>query len=269
MVNRVWQHHFGEGLVNTPSDFGKKGAAPGNPELLDWLAAEFIKPAVIAPGEQRATKPWSIKHIHRLLVTSAAYRQSSASRDQGIAADAASRLLWRFPPQRLEAEPLRDSILAVSGKLDLKPGGPGFSAFEPNDNYVRVYNPKKEFGPDEWRRMVYMTKVRMQQDATFGAFDCPDGGQIAPKRMRSTTPLQALNLLNSEFMLQQAGFFAARLEREAGKKVKEQVRLAFELGYNREPDAQEARNAQALIARHGLAIFCRALFNSNEFIFLE
>ena len=290
LVNRLWQHHFGEGLVSTPSDFGKNGALPSHPELLDWLAAELVAPTALAterrsptrqgPGARQragsetgapapAPTPWSLKHIHRLIVTSAVYRQASASRREGVAADAGSRLLWRFPPQRLEAEPLRDTILAVSGKLDLRAGGPGFSAFEPNDNYVRVYNPKKEFGPAEWRRMVYMTKVRMQQDATFGAFDCPDGGQIAPKRMRSTTPLQALNLLNSEFILQQAGFFAARLEQEAGKKVKDQIRLAFELGYNREPDAQEARNAQALIARHGLAIFCRALFNSNEFIFLE
>src|SRR5260370_39849547 len=139
-------------------------------------------------------------------------------------ADAPSVRVGRFPPHRLEAEPLRDTILAVSGKLDLRPGGPGFSAFEPNDNYVRVYNPKKEFGPADWRRMVYMTKVRMQQDSTFGAFDCPDGGQIAPKRLRSTTPLQALNLLNSEFIIQQAGFFAQRVEHEAGKQIDDQVR---------------------------------------------
>ncbi len=269
MVNRVWQHHFGEGLVNTPSDFGRKGAVPSNPELLDWLAAEFIKPAVIAPGEQRATKPWSIKHIHRLLVTSAAYRQASASRDQGIAADAASRLLWRFPPQRLEAEPLRDAILFVSGKLNLKPGGPGFSAFEPNDNYVRVYNPKKEFGPPEWRRMIYMTKVRMQQDSTFGAFDCPDGGQIAPKRMRSTTPLQALNLMNSEFMTQQSRFFAERLNRDAGLKPESQIKLAFSLAYGRAPDQKELAGARVFVEQHGLDLFCRAIFNSNEFIFIE
>jgi hypothetical protein len=295
MVNRLWQHHFGEGIVSTPSDFGKNGARPSHPELLDWLAAEFIKPTIHGeirtPKSERSPKsestigkaetldfglwtldsgqPWSLKHIHRLIVTSATYRQASASRPEGIAADAASRLLWRFPPQRLEAEPLRDTILAVSGKLNLRTGGPGFSVFETNDNYVRVYNPKKQFGPDEWRRMIYMTKVRMQQDATFGAFDCPDGGQIAPKRMRSTTPLQALNLLNSEFMFEQTGFFAARLEREAGKNVKAQVSLAFALAYNRSPDAGESRASQALIARHGLPIFCRALFNSNEFLFVE
>jgi len=278
MVNRLWQHHFGEGLVSTPSDFGRKGAMPSHPELLNWLAAEFVNPSVHveAPkndsannGHASTGRPWSLKHIHRLIVTSATYRQASSSRPEGMAADAASHLLWRFPPQRLEAEPLRDTILAVSGKLELKPGGPGFSAFEPNDNYVRVYNPKREFGPGEWRRMVYMTKVRMQQDATFGAFDCPDGGQIAPKRMRSTTPLQALNLLNSEFILQQAGLFAARLEKEAGKDAKSQVQLAFWIAFNRAPGPEELKSAQKLVKQYGLLVFCRAIFNSNEFMFVE
>jgi hypothetical protein len=269
MVNRIWQHHFGEGLVSTPSDFGKKGAAPSHPELLDWLAAEFAAPTVPTTREEKNLVPWSIKHLHRLLVTSTAYRQASASRPEGGAIDAGSRLLWRFPPERLEAEPLRDSILSVSGKLDLKAGGPGFSAFEPNDNYVRVYNPKKEFGPPEWRRMIYMTKVRMQQDSTFGAFDCPDGGQIAPKRMHSTTPLQALNLLNSEFIVQQSGFFAERLKREAGASADAQTKLAYELAYSRSPEPKELSGARAFIAQHGLELFCRAIFNSNEFIFVE
>jgi hypothetical protein len=220
------------------------------------------------PGE---TSPaaWSIKHIHRLIVTSASYRQASASRREGIAADAGSRLIWRFPPQRLEAEALRDAILAVSGKLDLRAGGPGFSAFQTNDNYVRIYNAKTEFGPPEWRRMIYMTKVRMQQDSTFGAFDCPDGGQITPKRMRSTTPLQALNLLNSEFLVQQSELFAARLEKEAPNNPEGQVRLGFELAFNRRPDPQEVRSALTLVGQHGLPMLCRALFNSNEFIFVE
>src|SRR5262249_14597709 len=249
--NRLWQHHFGEGLVSTPSDFGKKGAAPSHPELLDWLASELVHPTVPVESINRLdantassavrrfgasnAQPWSLKHIQRLLVNSTPYRQASASRPNALALDATSRLLWRYPPQRLDAEPLRDSILAISGKLDLTPGGPGFSVFEPNDNYVRVYNPRKDFGPSEWRRMIYMTKVRMQQDATFGAFDCPDGGQIAPKRMRSTTPLQALNLLNSNFLLQQSASFAERLNLEAGNTAKAQVHLAFQLVYNRDP----------------------------------
>jgi hypothetical protein len=270
MVNRLWLHHFGEGIVSTPSDFGKKGALPTHPELLDWLASEFMQPKVRGSTLEPAPQPWSIKHIHRLIVLSKAYRQSSAVRPECVKVDAGSRLIWRFPPQRLEAEPLRDSILAVSGKLDLAAGGgPGFSPFEPNDNYVRVYAAKKQFGPPEFRRMVYMTKVRMQQDSTFGAFDCPDGGQIAPKRMRSVTPLQALNLLNSDFLLQQADFFAERLKKEAAANVDAQIRLAFQLCYGRAPDADELSGARALISADGLPMLCRALFNSNEFVFVE
>src|SRR5262249_22191003 len=169
LVNRLWQHHFGEGIVSTPSDFGLNGAKPTHPELLDWLASEFV-----ANG-------WSMKHMHRLMVLCATYRQCSAGNPAGLAADAGSRLLWRYPPRRLEAEPLRDAILAVSGNLDRRMGGPGFDLFEPNTNYVKVYNPKKEFGPPEWKRMIYQSKPRMQLDDTFGQLDCPDAGQIAPK----------------------------------------------------------------------------------------
>jgi hypothetical protein len=268
MVNRLWLYHFGEGLVSTPSDFGVNGARPSHPELLDWLAAEFVDPTVKA-SEGAASAPWSVKHLQRLIVTSATYRQSSLARADCLAVDSASRLLWRFPPRRLEAEPLRDSILAVSGNLDYRAGGPGFNVFEPNDNYVRVYNAKQEFGPDEWRRMIYMTKVRMQQDGTFGAFDCPDGGQIAPKRMRSTTPLQALNLLNSGFIVQQADQFAARLTREAGADVQGQVKLAFDLLFSRPPETAEAAAATQLTLEHGLPVLCRVLFNCNEFVFME
>jgi hypothetical protein len=159
-------------------------------------------------------------------------------------------------------------ILSVSGKLDLRLGGPGFGFFEPNDNYVRVYAPKKEFGPDTWRRMVYGTVVRQRPDGVFGVFDCPDGGQIAPKRNRSTTPLQALNLLNSDFMLQQSGFFAGRLEKETGKSPEAQARRAFALAFQREPDRVEVKAAMRLIQEQGLTVFCRALLNANEFVFV-
>src|SRR6185369_7363328 len=149
-----------------------------------------------------------------------------------LSADADSRLLWRFPPRRLEAEALRDAILAVSGNLDLKMDGPGFDLFEPNDNYVKVYQPKKVFGPAEWRRMIYQSKPRMRLDDTFGAFDCPDAGQTAPRRTVSTTALQVLNLFNSPFMQQQAGFFAARLRKESDDPVS-QVRRGYSLAYQR------------------------------------
>ncbi|MBI3415742.1 MAG: DUF1553 domain-containing protein [Verrucomicrobia bacterium] len=256
MVNRLWHYHFGQGLVTTPSDFGRNGARPSHPELLDWLASEFV------------ARGWSLRAVHRLILLSATYRQTSAPDAKALSADASTRLLWRFPPRRLEAEAIRDAMLAVSGKLDLKMGGPGFDLFEPNSNYVKVYNSKQEFGPAEWRRMVYQNKPRMQLDDTFGAFDCPDAGQIAPKRNRSVTALQALNLLNSKFVMQQAGFLAERLEREAGTSRSTQVRLAFRLTFGRAATTAETEAATKLIAQEGLPMFCRALFNANEFVFV-
>jgi mono/diheme cytochrome c family protein len=256
LVNRLWQYHFGTGLVSTPSDFGRNGARPSHPELLDWLASDFV-----AGG-------WKLKRMHRLIVLSRTYRQASTANAQGLAADAGCRLLWRYPPRRLEAEPLRDAMLAVSGKLDLRAGGPGFDLFEPNTNYVKVYTPKKEFGPPEWRRMIYQTKPRMQLDDTFGAFDCPDAGQIAPKRNRSTTALQAFNLFNSRFTLQQAGFLAQRLQKEAGDDARAQVQHGFRLAFQRVATEEEVTAATALVHEHGLAAFCRALFNANEFLYV-
>jgi hypothetical protein len=249
MVNRIWHYHFGQGIVNTPSDFGLKGSRPTHPELLDWLASEFI-----AQG-------WRPKAIHRLILLSHTYRQAGTPREGGAAADAGNALLWRFAPRRLEAEAIRDSILSVSGALDLRMGGPGYHVFERNDNYVRVYNPKQEFGPAEWRRMIYQYKPRMQQDSTFGAFDCPDGGQIAPNRGRSTTALQSLNLMNSAFMVQQSEIFAHRLQSS-------DVRRAFELAFSREPTQGEVDAALSLIREHGLTALCRALFSANEFLYL-
>jgi hypothetical protein len=257
IVNRLWQWHFGDGLVDTPSDFGVNGAPPSNRELLDWLACELVE------------NNWSLRHIHRLIVTSATYRQSSLSNDAGLAKDAGSRLLWRFPPRRLEAEALRDTMLTVSGNLDLAPGGPSINPFQPNDNYVRVYTPKTEFSGADFRRMIYQRRVRMQVDPTFGVFDCPDGGQVAPKRGRSTTPLQALNLLNSAFVLEQAKLFEARLQQERPNDATAQVRHAFELAFQREPTDVELSASTAAAEQHGLVIFCRALLNSNEFAFLE
>ncbi|HSQ58381.1 MAG TPA: DUF1553 domain-containing protein, partial [Gemmata sp.] len=270
IANRLWQHHFGTGIVDTPSDFGRNGAKPTHPELLDWLAAELVAPS-FKFGEScgRSPRPWSLKHIHRVIVTSATYRQSSAMSATGREKDAQSRLLWRYPPQRLEAEVLRDSILFVSGKLDAKMGGPGFDLFEPNTNYVHVYAPKNEFGPAEFRRMIYQMKPRMQLDDTFGAFDCPDAGQIAPKRNVSTTPLQSLNLLNSAFMVQQAGYFADRVKKHGGSDIPAQVKRAFLLAFQREPTPKEQTAAEDLVREHGLPALCRALFNANEFVFVE
>ena len=133
---------------------------------------------------------------------------------------------------------------------------------------MRVYSPKQEYGPTDWRRMVYGTVVRQRPDGVFGAFDCPAGGQIAPKRNRSTTPLQALNLLNSGFTMQQANFLAQRLEKEAGQAAETQVQRAFALALQREPDADELAAAAKLVREQGLMIFCRALLNANEFVYV-
>ncbi len=256
LVNRLWLYNFGNGIVDTPSDFGLNGAAPSHPQLLDWLASEFI------------SQKWSIKQMQRLIVNSAAFRQSSAPSKDGLAADAGAKLLWRFPPRRLEAEALRDSVLQISGKLDLKMGGAGFDLFEPNDNYVKIYKSKQTFGEDTFRRMVYQTKPRMQLDDTFGIFDCPDAGQIAPKRNVSTTPLQALALLNNPFLLQQSEFLAGRIEREAGADKSAQTRRAFQLVFGRAPSPDETKAAQKLIEQNGLVALCRALFNANEFLYV-
>ena len=260
IVNRLWQWHFGEGIVSTPSDFGVNGTRPTHPALLDWLASELV------------AGNWELKRIQRRIVASAAYRQAAVSANPQSAIrnpqsiDSANRLLWHFPARRLEAEPLRDAILAVSGNLNLEMGGPGFDLFEPNTNYVKVYTSRKDFGPEQWRRMVYQTKPRMQLDDTFGAFDCPDAGQVAPKRTRSTTPLQALNLLNSAFMVQQAEMFAARVQMESGNDIEQQVKRAFALAFQREPIAEELSRASLLVREEGLAALCRALLNANEFV---
>ena len=260
IVNRLWLQHFGEGIVDTPSDFGANGGKPTHPDLLNWLACELREPS--EPG----IAPWSLKHIHRLICLSETYQQSSEPREDGLAVDAASRLLWRFPPRRLEAESIRDSILSVSGNLDLREGGPGFDLFEPNTNYVKVYNSKREFGRDDFRRMIYQSKPRMQLEDTFGTFDCPDAGQVTPKRTSSTTALQALSLLNSPFLLQQSEAFAKRVEESSPKTPDAQVERAFLLGLGRSPTADERAASVRLVQQYGLPLLCRAIYNTHEFV---
>ena len=255
MVNRLWQFTFGTGIVDTPSDFGGNGTMPTHPALLDWMAAQFME------------NGWSMKHMLRQMLTSETFRQSSQPRAAALRIDADSRYLWRFPPRRLEAEAIRDSILAVSGTLDLRAGGPGFYLLDVERENVVHYHAKEETGPAEWRRMIYLFKVRVEQDAIFGAFDCPDGNQVIPSRSSSTTPMQALNLFNSRFILQQAGKLAVRLERESGDNPVAQVNRAFDLFYNRPAGPAEARDAVNFIAAHSLSDFCRAMFNTNEFLF--
>lgn len=255
MVNRIWQGHFGTGIVATPSDFGRMGLRPSHPELLDWLAQEFIR------------NGWSMKSLHKQIVLSATYRQSSAHNGTAVAKDAESRLLWRFPPRRLEAESLRDSILAVSGELNVKMYGKGFDFFNQRGG-LSGFNPVEKFNADGLRRMIYAHKVRREPEAVFGAFDCPDAGLSASRRSESTTPIQALNLFNSRFILDQSEAFAARVRREAGDDPASQIQRAYLLAVGRLPDPTEHSDALSVVETHGAAALCRAILNSNEFVFV-
>ncbi len=266
IVNRLWQHQFGVGLVDTPNDFGRNGVRPTHPELLDWLASELVHPTT-ADGTE-SVQPWSLKHIQRVILTSATWRQSSAPRPDALKVDGNSRLIWRFPPRRLEAEAIRDGILSVSGSLDRTAGGPSFFLHDVDRENVYHYHPKEDFGPAESRRMVYAFKVRMEQDGIFGSFDCPDGSLVTPKRSASTTPLQALNLFNSRFMLKQSEIFADRLGREAGPTIANQLQRAWWLAYSRTPTAEELREASDFVHEEGFPALCRAILNSNEFLFI-
>ncbi|NIP95886.1 MAG: DUF1553 domain-containing protein, partial [Akkermansiaceae bacterium] len=257
MANRIWQYHFGRGLVDTASDFGLNGARPSHPALLNWLAAEFIRSG------------WSIKHLHRLIVTSATYRQSNRIDPVAQKTDADCRLLWRFPSRRLEAEAIRDSILAVSGSLNLKMGGPGFDFFKTRGG-LSGFPVVESFKDDGLRRMIYAHKVRMERVPVFGAFDCPDAGQATPRRSRATTAIQALNLFNSQFVVEQSGAFAHRVVSELGEEAdpRDQVHRAFQLALGRAPSETELSAAVRTVEVHDLATLCRVLFNSNEFLFL-
>jgi mono/diheme cytochrome c family protein len=265
MVNRLWHHVFGSGLVTTTSDFGKAGAPPTHPALLDWLASEFVTPTQSA---QSGVAPWSMKGMIRLLVMSDAFRRSSLPSDAGLKADANAMLLWRYPPQRVSAEVLRDGILQASGKLDTTIGGRSY----------RIHNEKKTYaqwqvvdnhGEHTWRRMLYQERMRRVDDKIFTAFDFPDCGQVRAKRPVSTTPLQALNLMNSDFVVEQAGHIAARAVKEAGEgNLKTAVRRAFALLLVRQPDRDELTAAVEIAKNHGLEVVCRGLINANEFAFM-
>ena len=261
MVNRIWHHVFGQGLVSTTSDFGNAGALPTHPALLDWLAAEFMQPTEIQG------QPWSTKSMLRLLVHSQAFRQSSQPNERGNRLDADSKWLWRFPPKRVEAEVIRDSILQASGNLDLRVGGRSY----------RIHNVKKTYaqwelvdnhGPETWRRMIYQERMRRVDDGMFTAFDFPDCGQVRAKRPVSTTPLQALNLMNSDFVMEQSRLIAERAQRESEGKSEQALARCFELLLGRKPTPREQESCSKLSRDGELNLICRAIINSNEFAFL-
>jgi mono/diheme cytochrome c family protein len=256
IVNRVWQQHFGRGLVSTPNDFGVNGSPPSHPELLDWLARELIE------------HDWSLKHIHRLILSSQTYRQSSRIDPAAQIVDADCRLLWRYPSRRLEAEAIRDSLLVISGQFNDAMYGPGYSFFGSRGG-LDGFKPREDFNAEGLRRFIYAHRVRMERVPVFGAFDCPDAGQSMPERGRSTTAIQALNLFNSPFAVDTAEQFAGRVLADVGDDdPTSQVQQVFALALGRPPTENELRAATALVKEHGLDQICRAVINSSEFLFL-
>jgi len=255
IVNRVWQHHFGQGLTDTPSDLGVMGSKPTHPELLDWLASTFIQDG------------WSLKRLHRRIVMSETFRQNNRPDDKAIAVDADARLLWRFPPRRMEAEAIRDSILRTSGKLNPTSGGRGFSLFKQRGG-LSGYDPIETFDESGWRRMIYAHKIRMQSVDVFGSFDCPDAGQMRPKRTQSITPMQALNLFNSTFMTRHAQFFAERIQSMPENTTASQTRNAFLIALSRPPTTTEQIAMEELVKEQGLMQLCRILMNTSEFLYI-
>jgi hypothetical protein len=255
MVNRVWQWHFGAGIVETPSDFGVMGALPTHPELLDWLGNEFMQGG------------WSVKKLHKLVVLSSTYRQSSEFNQAAAQKDADARLLWHFPKRRLEAESIRDATLWVSGRLNLAMYGRGFDLFDKRGG-LSGFVPVESYSGEGLRRMIYAHKVRREPDAVFGAFDCPDAGLSTARRRESMTPVQALNLLNSRFALEQSAAFAKRLQTECGDDPAQQVKTAYHLALGRAVEPEELRDAEEVVRRDGAEAFCRAILNSNEFLFM-
>ncbi len=268
IVNRLWQHHLGQGLVETQSDFGRMGAAPSHPELLDYLAAEL------------RDHGGSLKHLHRLIVTSAVYRQSSDEQPRdGLAGDAlasqreqdpSDRWLWRMRRRRLDAESLRDSLLFLSGKLDSSMGGPSVKQFvqtpgvhvTPNVDYFAF--PLDD--PANRRRSVYRFLFRTLPDPFMESLDCPDASQLTPRRTESVTALQALATLHDRLVVRQCEFMAERIENESPG---EPARQLFHTLLRREPRPEEARALGDYIARHGLANACRFVINTNEFMFVD
>lgn len=255
MVNRLWQYHFGRGLVDTASDFGLNGSRPSHPELLDWLATEFIQSG------------WSIKHIHRLILLSQTWQQSSVVDEDSAGIDRDNQWLWRFSSRRLEAEAIRDTMLTVTGELNLKAGGPGFNFFKTRGG-LSGFPELDRFSAEEMRRMIYSHKIRMERVPVFGAFDCPDAGQATPTRTLSTTAIQALNLFNSSFVADRAEKLAQRIRDEVPESGPVQIERAFRLTLGRRPSQTEFAASESLVIDHGLETLCRVLFNSSEFLFI-
>ena len=258
IVNRVWHYHFGRGIVETPNDFGHMGAAPTNPELLDWLAADF------------RDNGKSLKRLHRLIVTSSTYRQSSAHNPAHAKIDAGNQYLWRQNRQRLDAEAVRDTVLSVSGLLDRTAGGPGFKAFGFEDDHSPRYK-YAEFNPDDpasHRRSIYRLIVRSAPDPFMETLDCADPTLIVERRNETLTALQALAMLNNRFMVKMAERFGEQLQKTSNDPAA-QIDLGYRLALSRPPTAEESATLLDVSKKHGLPNACRLLFNTNEFAFVD
>ncbi len=272
MVNRIWQWHFGRGIVRTPNNFGLQGKPPTHPELLDWLAVEFMR------------RGWSIKDLHRLILTSQTYRMSSAINDEAFAQDPVNDLFWRFDLRRLRAEEIRDSILAVNGTLNLEEMyGPSFYPTLPQAVLEGQSRPGQNWhtSPEQQqrRRSIYIHIKRSVQVPILAAFDAPDSDFTCPERFTTTQPTQALGMLNSEFLNQQAEQLSADLKRTAPREMSAQVRLALTKVMQRTPKPSEVERGLQLIRDlqkdHGLSAdearkyFCLVALNMNEFVYLD
>lgn len=257
MANRVWQHHFGAGLVANPSDFGYNGGLPSHPELLDWLALQLER------------DDWSVKRLHRRILLSRTYRQSSRYDPAAAAVDSSNRLLWRYPRRRVTAEAVRDSMLAVSGDLNTAMYGPSVRTFKiTKAGSLLRYNPVVNNSPDFNRRTVYRMNVISGGDPMLESLDCPLPAVRTPKRSVTTTSLQALSLMNNQFVQHRSVSFARRLERESAG-LDEQVQRAFLVALGRSPSADELSSSRALVETHGLRALCWGLLNTSEFLYVE
>ena len=256
LVNRIWHYHFGTGIVNTPSDFGYMGGKPSHPDLLDFLAIKFKE------------NDWRLKALHKLIMTSKTYKQSSEWREDEAKADGDSRLLWRFPPRRLNSEEIRDSILFVSGKLNNTMGGPGFRLYKVIQDNVCTYYPLDKHGPETYRRSVYHQHARASTVDLLSDFDQADCTLSVGKRSVTTSPLQALTLMNHSFSVDMSRYLAERVSREESSLV-EQVKKVFKLAYQRDASSEELSRSSFFVKENGMDALCRAILNSNEFIFVD
>ena len=275
IVNRLWQHHFGKGIVGTSSDFGVAGERPTHPELLNWLAAELVAPSQI--GERKpAVLAWSLKHVHRLIVKSAAYRQGAKGDAAGVKADPENTLLWQYPRRRLDGESLRDAMLAVSGQLNPKAGGQSVFPELPAELQKKAPTWKVSADPAERnRRSVYVFVKRNLRYPLFILFDATDRNETCARRFATTTAPQALTMLNDSVVLGFAKSFAARVTKEAGTDPEKVVDRAFVLACSRPPTEEERSAMLGFLKRHkgtsaeAVTDLCHALLNLNEFLYVD